>query len=203
MKRWIVVSILILVLAVTLAGTALAQSGTPPTPNSCQCGETPGMMMQGGGMRGGDARGERGMPEWVGMDDAAEKLLGMTEAEIQAARLDGKSLAELAQAKGVSKDALVKAILDEHKADLAKLVADGKLTQAQAEAMVNRMQEQVKLMVERTGTGPMWQPTRAGSGPEQRADDAAPGRPRQPARVRPPRRWDDGATRERRHSIGL
>jgi len=157
MKRWIVVSILILVLAVTLAGTALAQSGTPPTPNTCQCGETPGMMMQGGGMRGGDARGERGMPEWVGMDDAAEKLLGMTEAEIQAARLDGKSLAELAQAKGVSKDALVKAILDEHKADLAKLVADGKMTQAQADAMVSRMQEQVKLMVERTGTGPMWQ----------------------------------------------
>jgi len=157
MKRWIVVSILILVLAVTLAGTALAQSGTPPTPNSCQCGETPGMMMQGGGMRGGDARGERGMPEWVGMDDAAEKLLGMTAAEIQAARLDGKSLAELAQAKGVSKDALVKAILDEHKADLAKLVADGKMTQAQADAMVSRMQEQVKLMVERTGTGPMWQ----------------------------------------------
>jgi hypothetical protein len=36
-------------------------------------------------------------------------------------------------------------------------VADGKMTQAQADAMVSRMQEQVKLMVERTGTGPMWQ----------------------------------------------
>ena len=158
MKRWIVVVILMLVLAVTLAGTALAQNGTPPTPNTtCQCGGTQDMMPQGGGMRGGDARGGRGMPAWAGMDDAAEKLLGMTQADIQAERLAGKSLAELAQAKGVSKDALVKAILDEHKADLAKLVADGKMTQAQADAMVNRMQEQVKLMVERTGTGPMWQ----------------------------------------------
>ena len=175
MKRWIVVSILILVLAVTLAGTALAQSGTPPTPNSCQCGETPGMMMQGGGMRGGDARGERGMPEWVGMDDAAEKLLGMTAAEIQAARLDGKSLADLAKAKDVSKDALIQAILDEHEADLAKLVADGKMTQAQAEAMLNRMQEQVKLMVERTGTGPMWQ-NQPGQGQGQ---NSAPMMPRQ------------------------
>ena len=157
MKRWIVVSILILVLAVTLAGTALAQSGTPPTSDTCQCGGMSGMMMQGGGMRGDDARGGRGMPEWAGMDDAAVKLLGMTQAEIQAARIDGKSLADLAKAKDVSKDALIQAILDEHEADLAKLVADGKMTQAQADAMVNRMQEQVKLMVERTGTGPMWQ----------------------------------------------
>jgi hypothetical protein len=157
MKRWIVVSILILVLAVTLAGTALAQSGTPPTPSTCQCEGAQGMMPQGGGMLGADARGGRGMPEWAGMDDAAEKLLDMTQAEIQAERLAGKSLAALAEAKGVGRDALTKAILDEHEADLAKLVADGKMTQAQADAMISRMQEQVKLMVERTGTGPMWQ----------------------------------------------
>jgi len=175
MKRWIVVSILILVLAVTLAGTALAQTGTPPTADTCQCGGTPGMMMQGGGMRGGDARGGRGMPEWAGMDDAAEKLLGMTQSDIQAERLAGKSLAELAQAKGVSQDALIKAILDEHKTDLAKLVVDGKMTQAQAEAMLNRMQEQVKLMVERTGTGPMWQ-NQPGQGQGQ---NSAPMMPRQ------------------------
>ena len=102
----------------------------------------------------------------------------------------------------MSKDALIQAILDEHKTDLAKLVADGKMTQAQADAMVSRMQEQVKLMVERTGTGPMWQ-NQSGQGTEQRADDAAPGRPRWPARVRPPRWRDDGATRERRHPLGL
>jgi hypothetical protein len=173
MKRWIVVPILILALAVMLAGTAFAQTGTPPTNDTCPWGSMPGTMMQGGGMRGGDVRGGRGMPEWAGMDDAAEKLLGMTAAEIQAARLDGKSLAELAQAKGVSKDALIRAILDEHKADLAKLVADGKMTQAQADAMVNRMQEQVKLMVERTGTGPMWQ-NQSGQG-----QNSAPTMPRQ------------------------
>ena len=157
MKRWIAVSILILVLAVTLAGTALAQTGTPPTSDTCQCGAMPGTMMQGGGMRSGDTRGGRGMPEWAGMDDAAAALLGMTQEEIQAERLAGKSLAVLAQAKGVSVDTLSEAIVAEHQADLAKLVADGKMTQAQADAMISRMQEQVKLMVERTGTGPMWQ----------------------------------------------
>jgi hypothetical protein len=132
------------------------------------------MMPWGGGMRGGDARGGRGMPEWAGMDDAAEKVLGMTQAEIQAQRLAGKSLAGLAQAKGVSQDALIKAILDEHKVDLAKLVADGKLTQAQADAMVNRMQEQVKLMVERAGTGPMWR-NQPGQGQGQNGAPMLPG----------------------------
>jgi hypothetical protein len=175
MKRWIVVPILILALAVMLAGTALAQTGTPPTADTCQCGGMSGMMRQGGWMRSSDARGGRGMPEWAGMDDAAEKLLGMTAAEIQAARLDGKSLAELAQAKGVSKDALIQAILDEHKTDLAKLVTDGKMTQAQADAMVSRMQEQVKLMIDRTGTGPMWQ-NQSGQG-----QNSAPMMPRQGA----------------------
>jgi hypothetical protein len=135
MKRWIAVGILMLVLALALSATAFAQGGTPPLPNStCPCGGTQGTMPQGGG---------RGMPEWAGMDDAAEELLGMTQAEIQAERLAGKSLAELAQAKGVSEAVLIQAIVDEHKADLAKLVADGKMTQAQADAMVSRMQEQV------------------------------------------------------------
>jgi len=114
-------------------------------------------MPWGGGMRGGSSMMGRGMPDWAGMDDAAEKLLGMTAEQIQAERLAGKSLVEIAKAKGVSEDALIKAILDEHKASLAKLVADGKLTQAQADLMTTRMQEQVKLMVERAGTGPMWQ----------------------------------------------
>ena len=36
-----------------------------------------------------------------------------------------------------------------------KLVADGKLTQAQMDLMVEQMQTQVKTMVERTTVGPM------------------------------------------------
>jgi hypothetical protein len=55
----------------------------------------------------------------------------------------------------VTEDALIQAILDDHKADLAQLVADGKLTQALADAMLARMQTQVQVMVERTGVGPM------------------------------------------------
>ena len=170
MKRWMVVAILVVTLTASLVGVALAQGTTPPAATEpCPYGQTPNAMPWGGGMRGsagmmgGGMRGSadmmgRGMPEWAGMDDAAQKLLGMTEEQIQAERLAGKSLVEIAKAKSVSEDALVKAILDEHKASLAKSVADGKLTQAQADTMTTRMQEQVKLMVERAGVGgPMWQ----------------------------------------------
>jgi hypothetical protein len=172
------VAILVVALAAALAGTALAQGTTPPAATEpCPCGQTTGTMLWGGGMRGsadmmgGGMRGSagtmgRGMPDWAGMDDAAQKLLGMTEEQIQAERLAGKSLVEIAKAKGVNEDALVQAILDGHKASLAKLVADGKLTQAQADAMTSRMPEQVKLMVERAGVGPMWQ-TQPGQSQEQ------------------------------------
>lgn len=156
MKRWIVVAVLAVMLVAALVGTALAQGTTPPTgTETCPCGLTPGTMPQGDGMRGGGMRGG-GMPEWAGMDDVVEELLGLTTEQLQAERLAGKSLVQIAQAKGVSEAALTQAIMDDHKTDLAKLVSDGKLTQAQADAMLARMQDQVKLMVERTGVGPMW-----------------------------------------------
>lgn len=165
MKRWFGVGILVLVLTAALAGVALAQGTTPPAATDTRpCGLTPGAMPWGGGMRGGVAG--RGMPDWAGADDAVQKLLGMTAEQLQAERWAGKSLVDVAAAKGVSEDALIAAIVESHKAALAQLVADGKLTQAQADAMAVRMQEQVKLMVERTGTGPAWrtQPAQPAAG---------------------------------------
>ena len=150
MKRWMIVAVLAVILVAALVGTALAQS-TPPAPagdGTCPCGLTSGTMPRGG-MSGG------GMPEWAGMDDVVEKLLGLTTEQLQAERLAGKSLVQIAQAKGVGEAALTQAIMDDHKADVAKLVSDGKLTQVQADAMLTHMQDQVKLMVERTGVGPM------------------------------------------------
>lgn len=155
MKRWFGAGILVLVLAAALAGTALAQGVTPPAAQAiCPWGAPSGDLPWGGGMRGGVAG--RGMPDWAGADEAVQGLLGMTAEQLQAERLAGKSLVDIAAAKGVSEDALIQAILDAHKADLAQLTAAGKLTQAQADAMAARMQEQVKLMVERAGTGPAW-----------------------------------------------
>ena len=150
MKRWIAVAILAVTLVAALGGTVLAQGTNPPVPNgTCPYCSAPGSTRWSGG--------GRGMPEWAGADQAAEKLLGMTAEEIQAERVAGKLLVEIAQGKGISEDALIAAIMEAKKAQLADLVKTGKLTQAQADAMLVHMQDQVKVMVERTVTGPMWQ----------------------------------------------
>lgn len=153
MKKFILIAVLVGVLATLLAGTALAAgpattmaqgfgpgSGAAATPGTCVGAGAAGMM-------------RRGAPEWAGESEAVEALLGMTAEELQAERLAGKSLVQIAAAKNISEETLISTIMDAKKAELAKLVADGKLTQAQMDLMLERMQTQVKTMVERTSVG--------------------------------------------------
>ena len=162
MKRFMLIAVLAGVLVTLLAGTALAAG--PVTPPAQGFGRGMGMWGANGaastaehpcGMAAGAQR--RGMPEWAGQPDEVATLLGMTAEEIQAERQAGKSLAQIAASKNppVSEDKLISTILDAKKATLADLVAAGKLTQAQADLMVEHMQTQVKTMVERTSVGPM------------------------------------------------
>jgi hypothetical protein len=150
MKRFVVIAALAIVVASLFTASALAagpvggrwaQNAAPTTPTGvCPMGGQGGMM---------------GRPDWAGQPDEVGTLLGMTDEQIQAERLAGKSLAQIAQAKGVSEDKLIEAILTAKKAALAQAVTDGKLTQAQADLMVERMTAMIKVMVERTTTGPM------------------------------------------------
>ncbi len=98
----------------------------------------------------------RGAPAWAGQPDEVATLLGMTADQIQARRLAGESLVQIAASKHppVSEDKLISTIIEAKKTDLAALVAAGKLTQAQMDLMVEHMQTQVKTMVERTSVGP-------------------------------------------------
>ena len=54
----------------------------------------------------------------------------------------GKSALDIATAKGISAEKLQADFLAAHKAALAQLVKDGKLTQAQADAMQERADDQ-------------------------------------------------------------
>jgi hypothetical protein len=143
MKRFILIAVLVGALAALLAGTAFAAGPvTPPAqgfgPGMGMHAPGTGMMTPGMGMGpGGGTR--RGAPEWAGQPDEVEKLLGMTDEQVHTERLAGKSLAQIAASKNVSED---------------KLITEGKLTQAQMDLMVQRMQTQVKTMVERTSVGP-------------------------------------------------
>ncbi len=162
MKKLILIAVLVAALAALLAGTVLAAG--PATPAVQGYGPGSGMRAQGNtqtapaaGCANGMAAGSRmrgGAPEWAGDSEAVQTLLGLTAEQLQAERQAGKSLVQIAADKGVSEDKLIGAILDGKKADLAALVADGKLTQAQADLMIQHMQTQVKTMVERTNVGP-------------------------------------------------
>ncbi len=102
--------------------TAYAQTGTPPTPVAGQ---------QGDG-RGHGGRG-LGQPEL----EAAAKVLGMTADELSTALKDGKTLTDLAAAANVDiqdvQDAINAAHATEMRAMIAQSVADGTMTQAKAD----------------------------------------------------------------------
>lgn len=70
---------------------------------------------------------------------AAEKL-GLTEAELRT-ELQSKSIAELAEEKGVDLQTISDAYLAEKKAQLDAQVADGSLTQAEADAKLQQKTE--------------------------------------------------------------
>ena len=81
-------------------------------------------------------------------------LLGLTPEEIQAQRQEGKSLVEIAAAQGVSEDALVEAIMAVKKEAVLAGVADGTLTQEQADLMLKQMEQRTQQAINRTSVGP-------------------------------------------------
>ena len=79
---------------------------------------------------------------WValhGMLRAAATFLGLDREELRE-RLPGTSLAALAEKQGKSVSALEAAMVAPAKQRLAKAVADGKLTQARADAVLERLE---------------------------------------------------------------
>ena len=180
MKRFLWVAALAGILVVAVAAVAFAApAGQSPTPQAGQTyGPGYGMHTPGTGLAGGTAAsgtaqgfgpmwqraqgqvtrglgfGVRGAAAWTGQPGAVQTYLGMTAEEIQAERQAGKSLAQIAVAKGKTRDGLISTILTAKKAILDEQVAAGTLAQAQADAIYANMQQQVPVMVDRTDVGP-------------------------------------------------
>ena len=93
--------------------------------------------------------------------DAAATYLGLTQDELRTQLEGGKTLAQVATAQGKSADGLEAAILAGAKQDLDQAVAAGKLTAAQEQEMLSRLQEHVDDIVNNAGpfsrdkTGPV------------------------------------------------
>jgi polyhydroxyalkanoate synthesis regulator phasin len=95
--------------------------------------------------RGGFGGG-RGAHIGLGLEAIAEEL-GLTTDEIRAALEDGQSLADLAAANGSSADALVAVLVDEATTHLDEHVADGDITQEEADERLAEMTERITAMV--------------------------------------------------------
>jgi hypothetical protein len=96
-----------------------------------------------GNMMGGYYRGTLlapgGMHEQIWT--AVAQKLGMTYDELTQAVQNGRTIAQLAEAKGVKLEDLQKAATDAAKAALDDLVKQGTLTQVQADWMLDRMDD--------------------------------------------------------------
>ena len=89
-----------------------------------------------GGMMGG--RGGMGqMHNYI--EQALADKLGMTEAEVEAEQAKGKTLSQIAIDKGTAEADVTALLTEVHKTAFAKAVAEGVLTQAQADAMLQNM----------------------------------------------------------------
>ncbi len=141
--------------AMVFVGVAIPAFAADPTPTATPTPGTAYCQPGGFGMGRGGA--------FSALEPVAT-LLGLQPADVAAQRQAGKSLAQIAEAKGVSEAKVVEAILADRKATLDARVKAGTLTAEQEKLMLDRMQTQVQTAVERTTVGPM-QGAGAGMGP--------------------------------------
>lgn len=147
MKKLIVIGVLFVIAALALgaAGFAYAQGPQPTEPapfgQGSSRGSGPGMMGRGGmmGRWNQGATGQYG-PMHEYMVSAMAEALGMTDEALDAELAAGKTMWQVAQAQGLSLEDFQKLMLDARSAAFAKMVADGILTQEQADWMLSRMQ---------------------------------------------------------------
>jgi len=108
-----------------------------------------GAGMMGRGMMGRGMMGRGMMGEM--MDDSEDSLiavaadkLGMTVDELKTQLKDGKTVADLAKEKGVDLQTIVDAFMAARQETLNQAVTDGKMTQEQADKMLENMREMIE-----------------------------------------------------------
>ena len=128
-KKYVGVALLIgIVAALGISSVAAAQGSVTPTPTAPSAQTAPATPPGGFGLRGLHSQAAL---------DAAAKALGMTADELSAQLWGGKTLADIATAKGVDiatvKAAVDAALVAETKTAIQQAVTDGSITQAKAD----------------------------------------------------------------------
>jgi uncharacterized protein YidB (DUF937 family) len=170
-KIAVISGVVVLALAAIGAGFVFAQTSTPTAPWGG--GYSPGHGMMGGyggGMMGGQGMMGNGysrmngvdmnaMHQWMSTSGGMHALvwnglaeaLGLTPDELNAELVSGKTLLQIAEAKGISQEQLAAKLETLVKAGLDKAVADGVLTQAQADQMLSHMSGNYSWMITHMG----------------------------------------------------
>ena len=107
-----------------------------------------------GGGHGGPGRHHGGPGRHHGARhglEAAATTLGITPEELRTALRGGQSLADVAASKGVAKEKLIAALVEEAKEHLAEKVTAGRLTQAEADTRLAELTAKITERVEQKG----------------------------------------------------
>ena len=129
MKRYLLLAVLVGVLAVFGAVSVVSAQDDVPTPPQ------PG---QGFGRMGmmGSANGYGPMHEY--MEAALAEQLGLTEEELEERHANGETFWQIAEEQGYTTEEAQQMMVDARNVALDKMVADGTLTEEQAEWMKSR-----------------------------------------------------------------
>jgi polyhydroxyalkanoate synthesis regulator phasin len=81
------------------------------------------------------------------LKEASAEILGLSEDDVAERVRDGESLAEIAESQGMSVDDFKAQLLEAAKADLDEKVADGDMTQDEADEKFERLSEEIDRIV--------------------------------------------------------
>jgi len=144
MKKGLLIGALvgIVIGALVVAGYAFAQTPTPvpqfPFGQGMMGGRQRGGM--GSGMMGGNrADGQYG-PMHEYMEEAFADALGISQEDLEASLASGKTMWQVAEEKGLTSEQFQKIMVEARQNAFKQMVADGVITQAQADWMLSRMQ---------------------------------------------------------------
>ncbi len=104
--------------------------------------------------RGHGPGGKRGAVGVKLAPAAVAEALGLEVGELRAEQRDGKTLARIAEGKGIPRDALLARLVTAAESRLAEEVTEGELTQEQADERKAGLAERIGALIDRAGGGP-------------------------------------------------
>ncbi|GMA65422.1 hypothetical protein NZD89_08215 [Alicyclobacillus fastidiosus] len=87
----------------------------------------------------------------VGSLESIAKIIDIDSSTLQSDLKSGQSLAQIAQAKGIDEQTLISDIESAQKSKLDQAVSNGKLTSAQEQQILTKLDSRVQQLVEQTG----------------------------------------------------